>query len=139
MLRPGINIFSIISSTRLVHSRSIRNKYLKDLFFQWRGLLAGYDESLTRGDPILATAVWRNVFKADEDADFRGLGEVVSYMRGVLKGLDRMKDDVIAGREVVFGDPGTDRVGVLVRSGMLASLEQPLSGKPASINTQVGP
>jgi len=88
-----------------VHSRAIRNKYLKDLYIQWRGLLAGYDEGLIRGDAVLATAVWRNVFKADEDVDFIALGQVISYMRGVLKGLDGMSDSAIADGEVVFGSP----------------------------------
>lgn len=119
-----------------VHSRAIRNKYLKDLFVQWRGLLAGYDEGLIRGDAVLATAIWRNVFKADENVDFRHLGEVVSYMRGVLKGLDGMKDDAIAGGEVVFGDPGTERAGVMAKSGMMASLDEPLPGKPELKNVQ---
>ena len=119
-----------------VHSRAIRNKYLKDLFVQWRGLLAGYDEGLIRGDAVLATAIWRNVFKADENVDFRHLGEVVSYMRGVLKGLDGMADDAIAGGEVVFGDPGTERAGVMVKSRMMASLDDPLSARPESKNAQ---
>ena len=119
-----------------VHSRAIRNKYLKDLFVQWRGLLAGYDEGLIRGDAVLATAIWRNIFKADENVDFRHLGDVVSYMRGVLKGLDGMQDDAIAGGEVVFGDPGTERAGVMERSRMMASLDEPISGKPESKNAQ---
>lgn len=119
-----------------VHSRAIRNKYLKDLFVQWRGLLAGYDEGLIRGDAVLATAVWRNIFKAEDNVDFRGLGEVVSYMRGVLKGLDGMKDEAIAEGEVVFGDPGTERTGVLARSEMMSTLREPLPGKPAAADSQ---
>ena len=121
-----------------INSGAIRSKYLKDLFLQWRGLLAGYDEGLIRGDAVLATAVWRNIFKADEDLDFRSLGEVVSYMRGVLSGLDGMKDDAIAGGEVVFGDPGSERAVVLMRSRMMNSLGEPLPGKNASINAQAG-
>ena len=121
-----------------IQSRAIRSKYLKDLFLQWRGLLAGYDEGLIRGDAVLATAVWRNIFKADEDLDFRSLGEVVSYMRGVLNGLDGMNDDAIAGGEVVFGDPGSERATVLVRSRMMASLDEPLPGKNASTNAPAG-
>ena len=96
-----------------VHARTIRNKYLKDLFVQWRGLLAGYDEGLVKGDAVLATAVWRNVFRADEEVDLRRLGEVMSYMRGVLRGLEEMPDEGVAGGEVVFGDPGSEREGVL--------------------------
>lgn len=121
-----------------LHSRSIRSGYLKDLFLRWRGLLAGYDEGLIRGDAVLATAVWRNLFKADEDLDFRGLGEVVSYMHGVLKGLDGMKNHAIVGGEVAFGDPGSERAGVLMRSRMMTSSDEPLPGKNTSINAQAG-
>ncbi|KAL6717049.1 Serine carboxypeptidase 3 [Lecanora helva] len=118
-------------TTHNMAARSIRNKYLKDLFVQWRGLLAAYDEGLVRGDAVLATAVWRNVFKAGGlkkgDAggaggnvvDWRGLGDVVSYMRGVLKGLEGIGDEKIATGEVEFGDPGTERKGVLVRSRLM--------------------
>ena len=81
--------------------------------------MAGYDEGIVRGDAVLATAVWRNIFKADENVDFRGVGEVVSYIRGVLKGLDEMADESIAGGEVVFGSPGTEREGVLQKSRMM--------------------
>lgn len=102
-----------------IAARSIRNKYLKDLFVQWRGLTAGYDEGIVRGDAVLATAVWRNIFKADENVDFRGVGEVVSYIRGVLKGLDGLSDESVAGGEVVFGDPESERDGVLVKSRMM--------------------
>ena len=97
----------------------VRQKYLKDLYLQWRGLLAGYDEGLVKGDAVLATAVWRNVFKADEAVDFRGVAEIVSYMRGVLKGLDGLSDEDVASGEVVFGDPGQERDEVLVRSGLM--------------------
>jgi len=99
--------------------RAIRQKYLKDLFVQWRGLTAGYDEGLAKGDAVLATAVWRNIFNADEGVDFRGVGEVVSYIRGVLKGLEEMEEIGITRGEVVFGDPETERDGVLVRSRMM--------------------
>lgn len=105
--------------THNIAARSIRNKYLKDLFVQWRGLMAGYDEGLVRGDAVLATAVWRNIFKADENVDFRGVGEVVSYIRGVLKGLDELADESIASGEVVFGNPESERDGVLQKSRMM--------------------
>lgn len=78
--------------------------------------MAGYDESLVKGDAVLATAVWRNVFKGEPETDLRRLGEVVSYMRGVLEGLGEMDDKAVAGGEVVFGDPESEREGVLVRS-----------------------
>lgn len=106
-------------TTHNIAARSVRNKYLKDLFVQWRGLLAAYDEGLMKGDAVLATAIWRNVFKGEESVDWRGVGEIVSYLRGVLKGLEGIEDEGIATGEVVFGDPEGEREGVLVRSGLM--------------------
>lgn len=106
----------------------VRNKYLKDLFTQWRGVLAAYDEGLVKGDAVLATAVWRNVFEGREDVDFVGLGEVVSYMRGVLKGLEGMPDEEVGRGEVEFGDPGTQRKVVEIRSRMMDSIPEEEDG-----------
>ena len=99
-----------------LHARAVRNRYLKDLFVQWRGLMAGYDEGLMKGDAVLAAAVWRNVFKADGEVDLRGVGMVVSYIRRVLKTLDSVEDEVIASGRVRFGDPSSEEAMVAVRS-----------------------
>lgn len=100
-----------------MHARAVRNKYLKDLFAQWRGLLAGYDEGLAKGsDAVLATALWRNVFSADEDVDLTLLGAVVSYTRGVLTALEQMDDAALVAGEVAFGDPASQLEEVLARS-----------------------
>lgn len=106
-------------TTHNMAARSVRNKYLKDLFVQWRGLMAGYDEGLMKGDTVLATAVWRNIFKGDENVDFRSVGQIVSYIRGVLQGLEKMSDEGIAGGEMVFGNPESERDGILVKSRMM--------------------
>ncbi|TAQ87717.1 hypothetical protein B7494_g3949 [Chlorociboria aeruginascens] len=57
-------------------ARGTRNRYLKDLFVQWRGLIAAYDEGIIKGDTVLAAAVWRNMFKADENVDVRHLAQI---------------------------------------------------------------
>lgn len=107
-------------------ARAVRNKYLKDLFVQWRGLQAGYDEGLIRGDAVLATAIWRNVFKADQDIDFRGVAEVVSYVRNILKTLGDMGDEQAASGELTFGgNPGVERDEVLIRSRMMDNVDAP--------------
>ena len=95
--------------THNIAANFVRQKYLKDLYLQWRGLLAGYDEGLVKGDAVLATAVWRNIFKADEQVDFRGVAEIVSYMRGVLQGLDGLSDGDVASGEVFFWESGTGK------------------------------
>lgn len=76
-------------------SRSIRQRNLQDLFQQWRGVVLAYDEGLAKGDAVLASAVWRNVFKAKEDVDLRHVAAIVSWMRLCLKNLDKMADDAL--------------------------------------------
>ncbi|KAK0711052.1 ubiquinol-cytochrome C chaperone-domain-containing protein [Lasiosphaeris hirsuta] len=78
--------------THYMSSAALRQRYLKDLFVQWRGLLLAYDEGLARGDATLAAAVWRNLFKAREDVDARHLAGVVAYMRHCLNEWDQMDD-----------------------------------------------
>ncbi|KAK7923098.1 hypothetical protein PG985_007169 [Apiospora marii] len=81
--------------THGIASRGVRQRYLKDLFVTWRGLLAAYDEGVARGDAVLASAVWRNVFSAQPDVDVRAVAAVVSWMRLTLKMLDQMPDEAL--------------------------------------------
>lgn len=74
-------------------SRALRQRNLQDLFQQWRGLILACDEGLVKGDAVLASAVWRNLFKGKEDVDLRVLAAVVSWMRLCLKNLDHMPDE----------------------------------------------
>jgi cytochrome b pre-mRNA-processing protein 3 len=100
-------------------SRGIRARYLKDLFIQWRGVLAAYDEGLVKGDAVLAAAVWRNIFKAADDVNAVDLALVVSYLRREIAGVGSMSDGEIAGGYVEFGDPGTEKNIVLMQSHLM--------------------
>jgi cytochrome b pre-mRNA-processing protein 3 len=102
-----------------MHARGTRNKYLKDMFIQWRGLLAAYDEGLAKGDAVLAAAVWRNVFKANEDVDIKILAQIVSYMRRVLRGLDAVSDDKVMQAGLQFMDPKEESKVVGLKSTMM--------------------
>ncbi|KAL4749364.1 hypothetical protein BDW72DRAFT_134867 [Aspergillus terricola var. indicus] len=79
-------------------SRAIRNKFLKDLFIQWRGVLAAYDEGLIKGDAVLGAAVWRNLWKASYNTpdggeiDWEKVARVVAYMRRVLSELSELHE-----------------------------------------------
>ncbi|KAK9781954.1 putative Ubiquinol-cytochrome c chaperone domain-containing protein [Seiridium cardinale] len=75
-----------------ISSRGLRHRYLKDLFIQWRGVIAAYDEGVAKGDAVLAAAVWRNIYKAREDVDVRKLAAITSWMRACLKSLDATPD-----------------------------------------------
>jgi cytochrome b pre-mRNA-processing protein 3 len=102
-----------------MHARGTRNKYLKDLFIQWRGLLAAYDEGIYKGDAVLAAAIWRNVFKANENVDIKVLAQIVSYMRRALKGLDSMPDETLMSVDLQFGSPKDEANVVAMKSKMM--------------------
>jgi cytochrome b pre-mRNA-processing protein 3 len=100
-----------------MHTRGVRNKYLKDLFVQWRGLLAAYDEGLFKGDAVLASAIWRNIFKANEETDIRRVAQIVSFMRRSLQRLDSLPDDQLVA--VKFGSPSQEGNIVRLKSPMM--------------------
>ncbi|KAG6003308.1 hypothetical protein E4U21_002196 [Claviceps maximensis] len=75
-----------------ITSSALRQRYLKDIFVQWRGLLLAYDEGLIKGDAVLASAVWRNLFKGSPDADPRALCAIVGWMRSCLVALEAASD-----------------------------------------------
>ena len=114
-----------------IDSGGMRSRYLKDLFVQYRGAMAAYDEGLCRGDAVLGTALWRNVFAADDEADLEGVGTVVAYVRRALKTLDQMPDEDVAAGEVVFGDPAKEGAVVRRKSKAMAEpfTEEDLKGK----------
>ncbi|KAI5249418.1 hypothetical protein E4T43_00664 [Aureobasidium subglaciale] len=115
-----------------ISARSTRNKYLKDLFVQWRGVLAAYDEGLAKGDAVLASAVWRNVFGGDENADAAAVASVVSYMRKNLRDLDRIHDSEVASGEITFSDP-TKETSMVERESK--AMKQPVP-EPAPVAVQ---
>ena len=75
-----------------ITSSALRQRYLKDIFVQWRGLLLAYDEGLVKGDAILASAVWRNLFKGAPEVDPRALVAIVGWMRSSLASLESTSD-----------------------------------------------
>lgn len=75
-----------------ITSSALRQRYLKDIFVQWRGLLLAYDEGLIKGDPTLASAIWRNLFKGSPDADPRHLLAIVGWMRSSMMQLEAVSD-----------------------------------------------
>ncbi|KAL2842955.1 hypothetical protein BJY01DRAFT_216144 [Aspergillus pseudoustus] len=103
-------------------SRSIRNKFLKDLFIQWRGVLAAYDEGLIKGDAVLGAAVWRNLWKASytspdgKEIDWEKVACVVAYMRRVTLELSKLDEGELimklatgSGKSFVFSPSEADK------------------------------
>jgi cytochrome b pre-mRNA-processing protein 3 len=117
--------------THNISSRALRQRYLKDLFLQWRGLILAYDEGLVKGDAVLASAVWRNLFKGREDFDARKLAAVVGWMRMVLKSLDAMLDPALAFHAAgAFGTPPTALFAVVDEPAPELDQEQEAAALP---------
>lgn len=121
-----------------MHARGTRNKYLKDMFVQWRGLLAAYDEGLAKGDAVLAAAVWRNVFKANEDVDIKGLATIVSYMRHTMQELEKLSDQDIMSGQLTFSDPAGEASLVGIKSKMMDLPLNQAPGKPLQTQYKEG-
>lgn len=114
-----------------IAARSVRNKYLKDLFVQWRGVLAAYDEGLAKGDAVLASAVWRNIFAGDENVDAAAVANVVSYLKKNLRDFDRIADSDIASGDISFSDA--------VREAALVDRESQAMKQPVPEPTPTAP
>ncbi len=85
--------------------RSQRNRYLKDLHVQYRGILAAYDEGIYKGDAVLASALWRNVFAAREDVDLRALAMVTAHVRNSVRAMELIDDEGVVGGRIQFAEP----------------------------------
>ncbi|KXH60864.1 ubiquinol-cytochrome C chaperone [Colletotrichum salicis] len=84
-------------------SSALRQRYLKEIFVQWRGLIAAYDEGVVKDDKVLGAAVWRNLFKSREDADLRQVAAVVAWMRATLQDLEAAPvEDILVAPAKVF-------------------------------------
>ena len=120
-------------------ARSVRNKYLKDIYTQWRGILFSYDEGLVRGDAVLGAAVWRNVFKASEQTSVADVALVTAYLRQELARLEGSSDERIGAGEVEFGEPGRLREVIGVRSeGMQKPFAAADEGVRAAVQEKAG-
>lgn len=111
---------------------SRRQKYLKIFNEQFRGAVAAYDEGLLRGDTTLATAFWRNVFDIKPEIDFEKLAMIVSYVRRIIHGLEKVDDETVLKVNIYFGNPGDEEPVVIeaAKEGrkMLQELTEPING-----------
>lgn len=102
-----------------IHSGSIRSRYLKDLFSQWRGVIVSYDEGIVKGDAVLAAAIWRNAFKGRNDVDAKGLAQIVGWMRRELVRLQETDDADIGSASWTFESPKDEARTVMIESRLM--------------------
>ncbi|KAI5781153.1 ubiquinol-cytochrome C chaperone-domain-containing protein [Geopyxis carbonaria] len=106
-----------------VKSAGERAGYMKDLFHQYRGMTAAFDQGLVKGDAMMATAIWRNVFDAAEDIDLEVLAQVTSHVRRVISKLGQVDDEVVLKGRVKFGLPAEEAPLVARPSPLLEELK----------------
>lgn len=82
-----------------INSNRIIEGYLKEFHKQLLGCVLSYDEGLVTDDITLASALWRNVFNGDPNADMRHIEALLSHVRQQLYVLNKMSD-----RQFGFGD-----------------------------------
>ncbi|KAG2180580.1 hypothetical protein INT44_003584 [Umbelopsis vinacea] len=70
-----------------VTSGRIVDSYVKDLLAQFHGGVVAYDEGMCKDDPVLAAALWRNLF-TPTTGNANDLAYIVQYIRRELKKLD---------------------------------------------------
>ncbi|KAK6358340.1 Protein cbp3, mitochondrial [Orbilia blumenaviensis] len=96
---------AILTDRHKITQKSKRQKMLRELYEHFQYTILSYDEAFIRGDAWLATAIWQNVFLMREDMDFRKLAMVVSYVRRILSGLEKLDEETILTAQVYFGNP----------------------------------
>lgn len=112
---------------QLLHSieaRGIRNRYLKDLFIQWRGCITAYDEAMVKGDAVLGAAVWRNLFKGEEQVDWEKVAVVVAYMRRCINLVGQYQSP----QDMRDALDGPDGVWAKAKEGLLDVVDLPSEG-----------
>ncbi|ORX59459.1 hypothetical protein DM01DRAFT_1332937 [Hesseltinella vesiculosa] len=78
--------------------------YIKDLVAQFHGGVVAYDEGMCKDDPVLAAALWRNLF-APSSNNATDLAYVVQYIRRELKALEVYDGEKLMAGQVNFGQP----------------------------------
>ncbi|OZJ05719.1 hypothetical protein BZG36_01436 [Bifiguratus adelaidae] len=87
-----------ISSGRIVST------YVKDLLAQFHGSVVAYDEGMCKDDPVLAAALWRNLFTTTA-GNATDLAYIVQYIRQQLKHLDQIPTEHLTEGNISFTPP----------------------------------
>ncbi|KAJ2956555.1 hypothetical protein NQZ79_g7600 [Umbelopsis isabellina] len=87
-----------------ITSGRIINSYVKDLLAQFHGGVVAYDEGMCKDDPVLAAALWRNLF-TPTTGNANDLAYIVQYIRRELKILDEYDSEKLNDGRVQFSTP----------------------------------
>ncbi|CAG8486260.1 8862_t:CDS:2 [Ambispora leptoticha] len=95
-----------IKSSRFV------TRYMKIFREQFKGGILAYDEAIFNSDPVLAAALWRNIFNASGSA--QNTAFLVEYVRNSLQMLDNLNWTDLDSKNVKFLRP--DKINSQIHS-----------------------
>ncbi|KAF9978191.1 Protein cbp3, mitochondrial [Actinomortierella ambigua] len=84
-----------------ISSNRIIKNYLHDFLAQFHGGVLAYDEGMCKDDPVMAAALWRNLFTSTGNPEQLAL--LVDYVRKELQILDQMPSDEFLEARILFG------------------------------------
>ncbi|KAG0094549.1 Protein cbp3, mitochondrial [Podila epicladia] len=84
-----------------ISSGRIISTYMHDFLAQFHGGVLAYDEGMCKDDPIMAAALWRNLFTSSGTPD--QIAILVDYVRKELQTLDTMPSDDFLEARRLFG------------------------------------
>ncbi|KAI8369266.1 ubiquinol-cytochrome C chaperone-domain-containing protein [Radiomyces spectabilis] len=87
-----------------ITQQKVINSYIKDLLAQFHGGVVAYDEGMCKDDPVLAAALWRNLFAPTSESG-TDLAYMVQYIRQELKALEAYDGEKLSAGIVQFGTP----------------------------------
>ncbi|KAG2234242.1 hypothetical protein INT48_001961 [Thamnidium elegans] len=87
-----------------ISQQKVINSYVKDLLAQFHGGVVAYDEGMCKDDPVLAAALWRNLF-ATSSNNATDLALVVQYIRRELQALEQYGGENLNAGIVKFDKP----------------------------------
>ncbi|KAG0736343.1 hypothetical protein G6F57_007556 [Rhizopus arrhizus] len=92
-----------------ITQQKVINSYIKDLLAQFHGGVVAYDEGMCKDDPVLAAALWRNLFAISSN-NATDLALVVQYIRRELQALEKYGGDKLNAGIVQFDKPENEFV-----------------------------
>lgn len=87
-----------------ITQQKVINSYIKDLLAQFHGGVVAYDEGMCKDDPVLAAALWRNLFAISSN-NATDLALVVQYIRRELQSLEKYGGENLNAGLVKFEKP----------------------------------
>ncbi|KAG2214944.1 hypothetical protein INT46_004745 [Mucor plumbeus] len=87
-----------------ISQQKVINSYIKDLLAQFHGGVVAYDEGMCKDDPVLAAALWRNLFAISSN-NATDLALVVQYIRRELQALEKYGGENLNAGIVKFDKP----------------------------------